>query len=216
MIFADLDLSHQGGIAPVLRPYFDQITIENADEWLMRYRYADQTFTEGFEVLWNDDYDDLIRFEQRKLFLFLNGTALYRVSSIDSIVLKACVRHNSEMFVKTCRGFDHDLMDVWANYEWTSPAPFLLGTLTEIEIFVSWFGNDIKNVDESLEGIKWPLVRSLYVVVSLPKEGMEVDVDAIQDRIRARFPECMNMVFATSKRDQVACFQVDLFLVKVQ
>lgn len=86
--YKELQKSLRDQIPSAFRGYFDKILVDNAHIWLMRYKYGNDLYFQGFdEDLYSDDIDWKDRFERRKLFLFLNGYALYQVRSIKEISL---------------------------------------------------------------------------------------------------------------------------------
>lgn len=76
-------------IYPKMRIFFDQVTFENYNEYLMAYEYGPHIIYESFEFVpsYYGTNDHINEFESRKLFLFLNGVYLYKIHTADSIEL---------------------------------------------------------------------------------------------------------------------------------
>jgi hypothetical protein len=81
------DSSIQTSILPKLRLYFDKVTYENRDRWIMQIWYADKSIFESFETYEQDSHNLEQAFEEKKLRLFLDGVYLYYVHSNDHIEL---------------------------------------------------------------------------------------------------------------------------------
>ena len=74
---------------PKLRAFFNQITYENYDQYIMAYEYGPYLLYESFNFMPSsfDSTEVLDEFEKRKLLLFLNGVTLYQIKSIDNIAM---------------------------------------------------------------------------------------------------------------------------------
>ncbi len=85
----ELSIDLVADIYPKLREFFDQITFDNYDQYIMGYEYGPYLLYESFNFMPSSDEQDdqIIEFEQRKLFLFLNGVLLYHIQSMDRIIL---------------------------------------------------------------------------------------------------------------------------------
>jgi len=86
---SDLDPKLVQYIYPKMRDYFDLITFDNYNEYLMAYEYGPHIIYESFEFVpsYYGTQEHINEFESRKLFLFLNGVYLYKIHNADSIEL---------------------------------------------------------------------------------------------------------------------------------
>jgi hypothetical protein len=91
----DYDLKTQEMILPALRVYFDQVTLENCNQYLMQIWYANKSIFESFETYELNPYKLEKAFEKKKLRLFIDGVYLYYIYSNEKIEL-ICNAYNEE------------------------------------------------------------------------------------------------------------------------
>ena len=97
--FDDLSIETKQWIAPELRTYFDQITFENREDWLMCYRYGASILFSSFEM--NRGFLDYEKFDKHKYQLFVDGLALYKINNIETIELVAEMKDESHRYLET-------------------------------------------------------------------------------------------------------------------
>lgn len=94
---SEIDYQILISILPSLRPYFDFITLENSQKWIMKIRYGHKEIFESFETYELDPQKEEDEFYAKKIRLFQDGVALYQVINVDEIIL-ACKVDNEEYY----------------------------------------------------------------------------------------------------------------------
>jgi histidinol phosphatase-like enzyme len=84
--YSQLDDDSKSMVLPILREYFDKVTFEERNNWIMRIFYGHKQIFESFETYEFDLNLEEKAFEEKKLRLFLDGVSLYHFEN-NSIVL---------------------------------------------------------------------------------------------------------------------------------
>jgi hypothetical protein len=93
----EYDLETRESILPLLRPYFDLVTLENCNKYLMQIWYANKSIFESFQTYELNPNEFEKAFEDKKLRLFLDGVFLYYIHSNEQIEL-ICNAYNEEYY----------------------------------------------------------------------------------------------------------------------
>ena len=91
-----LEMTIQNAILPKLKPYYNKISMDNGNRWMMQVWYCDKTLFESFETYELDSSKQEEAFEEKKLRLFLDGVILYYVQSND--IIKPVCNASDEYF----------------------------------------------------------------------------------------------------------------------
>lgn len=214
--FCELPLNTQMDIAPELREYYDQVTYDTANEWLVYYSYGAVTLWSSFELhrLPENDHE----FENHKLALFMDAISLYRIKGIKEIEFVAESRDESYQYMNVQINGDLRLL----SEDVCKTINRLLEEKHEVPLEKADFTMNSRYVHILHDVAPFRVLKRYNknegfvqkVIVSI-KCGMNIELDQIEQikkMIEAKFVEDITIIFGISEAEKETELEVDIFI----